>query len=134
MILSNDKFDELLWSKNSKEDSDKLGEEIYNELSRLGLDMEDFDSYSDMYKHLDKAGKAKISELISSMEDEIEESFEDDIWDYEEEDINSDSVIQDIILGKLNIQTMSKEEIENLIEDNDLLPEEIDYIWDCYKG
>lgn len=79
MILSNDRFSELL---DTKKNIDELGEEIYNEFRRLDLNMEDFDSYSDMYNHLDKAGKDKISGIALNLEDEIEESFEDEIWEY----------------------------------------------------
>lgn len=68
-------FDKFLHDKESKEDSDKLGDAFAKELKRLGKDddWDRFGSYLDMYKALDKQGKEAISKLANKLNEDLEE-------------------------------------------------------------
>jgi len=56
-------------SYNAQHESDSLGAEFKKEFDRLGLNIEDYDNYADMYKQLDQQGKEVLSNKIKSFDD-----------------------------------------------------------------
>lgn len=61
-------------SYNAQHDSDSLGVEFKKEFDRLGLNIEDYDSYADMYRQLDQQGKEVLSNKIKSLDKSLNEA------------------------------------------------------------
>lgn len=78
--LSDDEFAKALEvnNDNAQAESDELGASFDQELSRLGVNAEDYDNYLDMYKRLDAQGKNVISDKIRS----FDKSLTEDITEY----------------------------------------------------
>ena len=89
--LSDDEFAKALEvsSDNAQAESDELGASFDQELSRLGVNVEDYDNYLDMYKRLDAQGKEVISGKIRSFDENysvVDLSTGDHFGDYESAD------------------------------------------------